>query len=30
MSFAFDDGRIVAIDIVRKPDKLTHVALPGE
>lgn len=29
MSFAFDNGRIVAIDIVRNPEKLTHVVLPG-
>jgi RNA polymerase sigma-70 factor, ECF subfamily len=28
MSFAFDDGRIVAIDIVRNPEKLTHVSFP--
>jgi RNA polymerase sigma-70 factor, ECF subfamily len=30
MSFAFDDDRIAAIDIVRNPEKLAHVALPGE
>lgn len=30
MSFAFDDGRIVAIDVVRNPEKLTHVVLPDE
>lgn len=28
MSFAFDEGRIVAIDVVRNPEKLAHVALP--
>lgn len=30
MSFAFDDGRIVAIDIVRNPEKLAHVTLPSQ
>jgi RNA polymerase sigma-70 factor (ECF subfamily) len=29
MSFAFDGGRIVAIDNLRNPEKLTHVATPG-
>jgi RNA polymerase sigma-70 factor (ECF subfamily) len=29
MAFAFDDGRIVAIDNLRNPEKLTHVAAPG-
>lgn len=28
ISCTIDDGRIVAIDIVRNPQKLTHVALP--
>jgi hypothetical protein len=28
MAFAFDDGRIVAIDNLRNPEKLTHVAAP--
>jgi RNA polymerase sigma-70 factor (ECF subfamily) len=28
MSFAFDGGRIVAIDNLRNPEKLTHVAPP--
>jgi RNA polymerase sigma-70 factor, ECF subfamily len=28
MSFVFDDRRIVAIDTVRNPEKLTHIALP--
>ncbi len=30
MSFAFDAGRIVAIDIVRNPEKLAHVAVPTQ
>lgn len=30
MSFAFDAGRIVAIDNLRNPEKLSHVAVPGE
>jgi RNA polymerase sigma-70 factor (ECF subfamily) len=29
LSFTVDDGRIVAIDLVRNPDKLRHVPLPG-
>lgn len=30
MSFDFKDGRVVAINSVRNPDKLAHVSLPGE
>lgn len=29
MSFTFDRGRIVGIDIVRNPEKLSHVTLPA-
>jgi RNA polymerase sigma-70 factor (ECF subfamily) len=29
MSFGFDGGRIVAIDNLRNPEKLTHVTAPG-
>jgi len=29
LSFTIDAGRIVALDVVRNPDKLRHVRLPG-
>src|SRR5262249_36091089 len=30
LSFTIDRGRIVALDVVRNPDKLRHVQLPGQ